>query len=211
MTKMADDEVVGAAAPDWYEDPMGRHQYRFWDGAAWTPDVADAGVASVDPLDGSGVAVAVGTEGGEPGGERELLVLPMSTDVTWGGFMTLHLTDGRLVVEKVMSGATGAMAVMAGGIAGVAIATDHARGKSQQAAGRYGTPDDILRASAANYAIDYAAITALRLTKKAMPIGSSRCKIASRPKNVLLAFKREYFDEVARVLREALGDRVVVK
>lgn len=35
----------------WYADPTSRHQYRYWDGSVWTADVADAGQASVDPLD----------------------------------------------------------------------------------------------------------------------------------------------------------------
>lgn len=29
----------------WYPDPAGRHQHRYWDGAGWTTEVADAGVA----------------------------------------------------------------------------------------------------------------------------------------------------------------------
>lgn len=41
----------GGSAPGWYADPSGRHQYRYWDGASWTADVADSGQASVDPLD----------------------------------------------------------------------------------------------------------------------------------------------------------------
>jgi hypothetical protein len=34
----------------WYPDPMGRHQQRYWDGAAWTHHVADDGETSVNPL-----------------------------------------------------------------------------------------------------------------------------------------------------------------
>ena len=37
-------------AADWYADPMARHQYRYWNGTAWTDDVADNGVAAKDPL-----------------------------------------------------------------------------------------------------------------------------------------------------------------
>ena len=32
----------------WYADPSGRHELRFWDGAAWTAQVADGGVLGVD-------------------------------------------------------------------------------------------------------------------------------------------------------------------
>lgn len=34
--------------PNWYPDPTGRHQVRYWDGQAWTENVADHGVASTD-------------------------------------------------------------------------------------------------------------------------------------------------------------------
>jgi hypothetical protein len=36
--------------PDWYLDPRGRHQYRYWNGYAWTEHVADEGVQSIDPI-----------------------------------------------------------------------------------------------------------------------------------------------------------------
>ena len=37
--------------PGWFPDPTGRHDHRWWDGAAWTAHVADAGVAGSDALD----------------------------------------------------------------------------------------------------------------------------------------------------------------
>ena len=37
-------------APDWYPDPGGKHEHRYWNGTAWTDDVADHGRQSVDPL-----------------------------------------------------------------------------------------------------------------------------------------------------------------
>ncbi len=37
----------------WHPDPTGRHEHRYWDGDRWTEHVADAGVATTDPLDGS--------------------------------------------------------------------------------------------------------------------------------------------------------------
>jgi hypothetical protein len=36
--------------PDWYPDPTGRHQLRYWGGAAWTDSVADNGNQSTDPM-----------------------------------------------------------------------------------------------------------------------------------------------------------------
>lgn len=41
---------VTAPAAGWYPDPSGRHQLRYWDGAAWSTHIADQGVAGVDPL-----------------------------------------------------------------------------------------------------------------------------------------------------------------
>ena len=35
---------------DWYPDPVGRHQYRFYDGLRWTDHVADDGRVQHDPL-----------------------------------------------------------------------------------------------------------------------------------------------------------------
>jgi uncharacterized RDD family membrane protein YckC len=33
----------------WAPDPLGRHHYRYWDGAQWTEHVSDDGVVSTDP------------------------------------------------------------------------------------------------------------------------------------------------------------------
>ncbi|MFN3254676.1 MAG: phospholipid scramblase-related protein [Ilumatobacter sp.] len=35
----------------WHPDPTGRHELRYWDGAAWTAHVSNAGVTGTDPLD----------------------------------------------------------------------------------------------------------------------------------------------------------------
>jgi len=34
----------------WHPDPSHRHEYRYWDGSAWTDTVADSGLLTVDPL-----------------------------------------------------------------------------------------------------------------------------------------------------------------
>jgi hypothetical protein len=41
----------GPPGADWYRDPLDRHEYRYWDGSAWTAHVSDSGKASQDPLD----------------------------------------------------------------------------------------------------------------------------------------------------------------
>ena len=47
---MGDPDSGSTAPADWYPDPTGRHQHRYWDGTAWTHHVADNGEASLDPL-----------------------------------------------------------------------------------------------------------------------------------------------------------------
>ena len=36
---------------NWHADPTGRHELRYWDGAAWTDHVSDQGVTTTDPVD----------------------------------------------------------------------------------------------------------------------------------------------------------------
>ena len=43
----------GVPAANWYPDPDGRHEFRYWDGATWTVDVSDGGQPSVDPTGAS--------------------------------------------------------------------------------------------------------------------------------------------------------------
>ena len=40
----------------WFADPVGRHEYRYWDGTTWTPHVSDGGVVGADPVDGGPAA-----------------------------------------------------------------------------------------------------------------------------------------------------------
>jgi hypothetical protein len=49
---------MNSPAPGWHPDPTSRHQYRYWDGARWTDDVADEGVASTDTLHEGSAAAA---------------------------------------------------------------------------------------------------------------------------------------------------------
>ena len=37
---------------NWYPDPVGRHEHRYWDGSAWTDHVSNQGVTATDPLNG---------------------------------------------------------------------------------------------------------------------------------------------------------------
>ena len=40
-----------AGAPGWHPDPTGRHEFRFWDGKAWTDRISDRGNEGMDSFD----------------------------------------------------------------------------------------------------------------------------------------------------------------
>ncbi|MEA2715973.1 MAG: hypothetical protein QOI99_290 [Actinomycetota bacterium] len=54
----------GPQGPDWYPDPYGRHELRYFDGTRWTEHVASHGRQSVDP----------------PGGESKVPTVNRSTE-----------------------------------------------------------------------------------------------------------------------------------
>jgi hypothetical protein len=55
VTQEGSQAVPSQALPaaEWYPDPMGRHQFRYWNGAEWTESVADDGAQSADPMPAS--------------------------------------------------------------------------------------------------------------------------------------------------------------
>jgi len=48
----ADPPTADPPAADWYPDPYGRHERRYFDGARWTERVATRGRQAVDPAEG---------------------------------------------------------------------------------------------------------------------------------------------------------------
>jgi uncharacterized protein YxjI len=44
---------TGTTAPNWYPDPYGRHETRYYDGTQWTEHVASHGKQSIDPPGGT--------------------------------------------------------------------------------------------------------------------------------------------------------------
>jgi hypothetical protein len=53
---------------NWYPDPTGRHEYRYWDGVTWTDHVSDNGTGGTDPVIPRGLeqlesALTLGNEG----------------------------------------------------------------------------------------------------------------------------------------------------
>lgn len=55
------------AAADWYPDPTGRFERRYWSGSEWTAHVFSAGAQSVDPIVWAADSVGASTPGA-PGG-----------------------------------------------------------------------------------------------------------------------------------------------
>jgi hypothetical protein len=47
-----------AAAADWYPDPVGGHQLRYWDGTSWTDHVADDGREATSPVEAAPLGTA---------------------------------------------------------------------------------------------------------------------------------------------------------
>jgi uncharacterized protein YxjI len=42
-------DIPQSTPPNWYPDPLGRHELRYWDGSQWTEHVSSHGRQSVDP------------------------------------------------------------------------------------------------------------------------------------------------------------------
>jgi hypothetical protein len=63
----ATDAPAATTAPPaaWYADPLARHEYRYWDGAAWTAHVSDRGETSLDEPRGIAQPVTGGS-GADP-------------------------------------------------------------------------------------------------------------------------------------------------
>ena len=55
----------GGGGAGWQPDPHGRHEYRYWDGTAWTDQVSDGGVVSTDPPGDAPTEVTTPGAGGE--------------------------------------------------------------------------------------------------------------------------------------------------
>ncbi len=51
--------MTHASAPGWHPDPSGRWQLRWWNGAAWTDQVASAGRRAQDPAPGGEATAAL--------------------------------------------------------------------------------------------------------------------------------------------------------
>lgn len=79
---------------NWYPDPAGRHEYRYWDGVQWTDHVSDGGVQSAEPLEpdfGDKVDTAFGL-GDAP--SRPDVVKMVTGDGVRGAGIKQNIADG---------------------------------------------------------------------------------------------------------------------
>lgn len=84
-------ETGGPAAADWYPDPFGRHERRYFDGQSWTHHVASQGRQAVDP----------------PTGDAKVPTVRRSTDrvvrdVAWAGGPSGGSGGGSVFTEPIL-------------------------------------------------------------------------------------------------------------
>lgn len=48
--------MSGTHPANWYPDPTGRHELRYWDGSSWTDHVSNRGITGTDPVSGGAPA-----------------------------------------------------------------------------------------------------------------------------------------------------------
>ncbi len=75
----------GPAEAGWQPDPFGRHEYRYWDGSAWSDQVSDAGVVASDPPGGGPPTVSTPVTAANPAAPPMGAPLPGSPPPSDGG------------------------------------------------------------------------------------------------------------------------------
>lgn len=134
-----------------------------------------------------------------------------ASDVPWGGFLELYLTNKRIILVFVSGPGTAIAASLAAGFIGSMIVSKHADKKGEQMYADAKSLDQILASSPKNYAINYNDITDISMKRRALPIGYSRAEIRTRNRKVSYAFERKWFDDVLRVLKSVLPKKIEVK
>jgi len=81
------------AAPNWYPDPFGRHEHRWFDGAQWTDQVSSHGRQSTDPPVAAHVPTAVARDAAKT--QRDVAKAGVAGQGAWQG-------GGHLLNEPVL-------------------------------------------------------------------------------------------------------------
>jgi hypothetical protein len=201
-----ENETTGSVpAADWYPDPRGGHELRYWDGTAWTDHVADGGQTSVD---GGGVT--------ETSSEPVLLTLHRAKEVRVGvgdPLVNVHLTDRRLLLEYLTSMHTGA--TIAGGIVGRAIAASVENKRVDMTDGPARTVNEIFSSPHEVRTVDYADVKKMLVRKSygkdsVITVNLTRATV-NASKAAVISFDREMFEQASELLAGMMPGRVTVK
>jgi rRNA processing protein Gar1 len=84
--------MTGQAPANWYPDPFGRHELRYWDGGQWTQHVASRGRQEIDPPVGGSPVPTVNRAGKKV--QREVRMAGVAAGAQVGG--------GTLFTEPVL-------------------------------------------------------------------------------------------------------------
>ena len=202
---MDNEATGGLPAADWYPDPRGRHELRYWDGTAWTDNVADGGRTSVDRGDVT-----------ETSSEPVLLMLQRAKEVRVGvgdPLVNVYLTDRRLLLEYLTSMHIGA--TIAGGLVGRAIAAS-VENKRVETTGSPARPvGEILSSPNEVRTVDYADVKKMLVRRtygkdSVITISSTRSTV-NASKSAVISFDREMFDQASQLLARMMPGRVTVK
>src|SRR5688572_27959018 len=82
----------GTAAPNWYPDPYGRHQFGWFDGRQWTESVSSNGQQGVDPIQAPGYV---------PVGDQHAVKVQQQVQ-QWAGLAPAAQGGGTLFTEPVL-------------------------------------------------------------------------------------------------------------
>lgn len=101
-------DAGGTGTAGWHADPAGRFEHRWWDGAAWTDDVATGGAASKDPLEPAADPASPTAPGqATPGSMLDAASFAIDfTDGGMGGHGTWGVLDpngaylGRMIIKR---------------------------------------------------------------------------------------------------------------
>jgi hypothetical protein len=202
---MENETAGGSPAADWYPDPHGGHELRYWDGAAWTDHVCDGGQTSVDV---GGVKAT--------SSEPVLLTLYRAKEVRAGvgdPMVNVYVTDRRLLLEYLTGLHVGAM--VAGGLIGRAIAANMEESRLGEVDTSVRTVDEILASPNDVRTVDYVDVKKMLVRRtygkdSVITISSTRSTV-NASKAVIISFDRAMFDQAAALLPGMMPGRVTVK
>ena len=202
---MENGTASGLPAANWYPDPHGGHELRYWDGAAWTDNVADGGKTSVD-------AVAAVDTSSEP----VLLTLSKAKEVRTGvgdPLINVYVTDKRLLLEYLTSTHIGA--TITGGLVGRAIAANVEEGRLDPNAVPAATVAQVLGSPHEVRTVDYVDVKKMLVRRtygkdSVITLSSTRSTV-NASKSAVISFDRAMFEQASTLLAGMMPGRVTVK